>query len=283
MELIDLHVHSSISDGTLSPSDVVSLALSKGLNAIALTDHDTIDGVAEARRAAAGTSLKVVSGAELSCTYEGKEIHMLGLFIDHTSDALKSALLFQRDKRTRRNEEMIRRFAEDGILLTLEDLNGNTPGAVITRAHFARVLLQKGYVSSVDQAFKKYLDHSKKYCPPKETFSPEEAIALILAAGGFPAVAHPMLYKLGWRETENMILDFKKMGLKGVEVYYSSHRQYESGRLREICIAHGLLPTGGSDFHGSNKPDIQLGSGRGGLRVPALLLEDIRKELNVNR
>lgn len=283
MELIDLHVHSSISDGTLSPSDVVSLALSKDLKAIALTDHDTIDGVEEARRAAEGSSLEVVSGAELSCTCKGKEIHMLGLFIDHTSDALKSALLFQRAKRIRRNEEIIRRFAEDDMFLTLEDLNGNNPGTVITRAHFARVLLQKGYVSSVDQAFKKYLDHGKKYCPPKETFTPEEAIALILAAGGFPAVAHPMLYKLGWRETENMILDFKKMGLKGVEVYYSSHHQYESGRLREICIAHGLLPTGGSDFHGANKPDIQLGCGRGGLRVPALLLEDIRKELGISR
>lgn len=283
MELIDLHVHSNISDGTLSPSEVVSLALSKDLKAIALTDHDTIDGVEEARRAAEGTSLEVVPGTELSCNYKGKEIHMLGLFIDHTSEALKSALLSQRDKRIRRNEEMIRRFAEDGMLFTPEDLYGKNPGTVITRAHFARVLLQKGYVSSVDQAFKKYLDYGKKYCPAKETFSPEEAMKLILAAGGFPAVAHPMLYKLGWRETESMILDFKEMGLKGVEVYYSSHCQYESGRLREICITHRLLPTGGSDFHGANKPDIQLGNGRGGLRVPTLLLDDIRKELGINR
>lgn len=279
MELIDLHVHSNVSDGTLTPSEVVELAVAKQLTAVALTDHDTVDGVEEAVRAAEGTPLEIISGTELSCVYREKEIHMLGLFIDHTSGELTSSLLRQRFLRKERNAEMIRRFSEGGMPFTMEELEEDNPGAVITRAHFARVLLKKGYVSSADQAFKKYLDQGKKYFIPKQAYRPEEAIRLIRNAGGFPAVAHPILYKLGWKETERMIAELKDMGLMGVEVYYSSHRPYESMRLREICLSQRLLPTGGSDFHGANKPDIELGTGRGGLRVPALLLSDIRAAL----
>ncbi|MEF9953920.1 MAG: PHP domain-containing protein [Clostridium sp.] len=283
MELIDLHVHSNRSDGTLSPASVVSLALSKELKAIALTDHDTVDGIAEALHAAEGTSLEVVPGTELSCLYHGKEIHILGLYIDYESPALNASLTTQREARNQRNEEMIRRFRADGILFTMDELKNSCPDTVITRAHFARVLIEKGYVTSTDQAFKKYLDHDKKYCPPKAAFSPEEAIHLICAAGGFPAIAHPIQYKLGWKETERMILEFKEMGLKGIEVYYTSHCSYESMRLQEICNTYHLLPTGGSDFHGANKPDIQLGCGRGKLRVSALLLNDIKKEQSASR
>lgn len=281
MELIDLHVHSNASDGTMSPAQLVSFALSKGLCAFALTDHDTVDGIDEAIRAAADTALEVVPGTELSCRYHEKEIHMLGLYIDHTSSAFKKTLTRERSSRDRRNEEMIRRFKEGGMEFTMEELTEGNPDTVITRAHFARVLLKKGYVSSLDQAFKKYLDHGKKYCPQKETFSPEEAISVIRKAGGFPAIAHPMQYKLGWKATELMIAEFKEMGLMGIEVYYSSHCQYESSRLLELCYAHHLLPTGGSDFHGANKQDITMGAGRGSLRVPALLLKDIREALNL--
>lgn len=277
MELIDLHVHSDSSDGTLTPSQVVSLALSKELTAIALTDHDTVDGIDEAVGAAVGTALEVIPGTELSCMYNGKEIHILGLYIDHTSDRLTSALGFLQESRVRRNLELLGRFQEDGMMIYPEDLSRGKKDPVITRAHFAHALLEKGYASSMDQAFKKYLDHGRRYYLPKDTFTPKEAIGLILSAGGFPALAHPLMNKQGFKETEHMICDFKKMGLRGVEVYYVSHCQYESMRLREICTAHQLLPTGGSDFHGENKPDIALGSGRGGLRVPALLLDDIKK------
>ena len=279
MDLIDLHVHSNASDGTLSPAQVVSLAVSKKLSAIALTDHDTVDGVPEALEAAMGTGLKVVPGTELSCMCHGKEIHMLGLCLKLDSEEFNDALAVQREARKQRNLEMIRRFAEGGMTFTMEDLTKESPGTVITRAHFARVLMQKGYVTSLNQAFQKYLDQGKKYFIPKEAFEPAEAIRLIRTAGGFPALAHPLQYKLGWKNTEKLICDLKEMGLMGVEVYYSSHCASESVRLREICSACGLLPTGGSDFHGANKPDIDLGSGRGGLRVPALLLKDIQEAL----
>ena len=279
MDIVDLHVHSSASDGTLAPAEVTALALETGLCAYALTDHDTTDGIDEAVDAAAGTGLEVVPGTELSCLYEGTEIHMLGLFLDHHAPELGNALAGLRSDRERRNEEMIRRFQNDGFRISLEDLTAEEPDAVITRAHFARALVKKGYVSSMEQAFRSYLDHGKKYCPPKQTVAPEEAIRLIRSAGGFPALAHPIQYKLGWKKTEALILALKEAGLMGVEVYYSSHTQNDSMKLREICRRLDLLPTGGSDFHGSNKPDISLGFGRGRLRVSALLLEDIKNRL----
>lgn len=276
MGFIDLHVHSDYSDGTFTPSQLVSLAVSKNLSAIALTDHDTIDGIWEAQQAAAKTSLELISGAELSCTYLNQEIHMLGLFLDPNSLILQKGLSRLREARDIRNQEIIRRFTRDGFIFSMEDLTQGSSHTVITRAHFARVLVEKGYVSSVGQAFKRYLDYGKKYCPEKENFLPEEAISLILSAGGFPAIAHPVLYRLGWKNTEKMIADFKELGLKGIEVYYSSHRINESLRLRELCHKYALLPTGGSDFHGTNKPDISLGTGMGGLRVSDLLLKDIK-------
>lgn len=280
MNLIDLHVHSSVSDGSLSPSEVTALALRTGLRAYALTDHDSIAGIREAVRSAEGTDLKVIPGTELSCLCNGCEIHILGLYLNPDAPELSQALSKLQADRNRRNEEMLKRFQEDGFQLSITDLNSGNPNLVITRAHFARALLEKGYVKTMDQAFRSYLDHGKRYCPPKETFSPPEAIRLIRNAGGFPALAHPLQYKLGWKQTEAMILALKEMGLMGVEVYYSSHHRGDSTKLREICRRFDLLPTGGSDFHGSNKPDISLGTGRGGLRVSELLLRDIEARLS---
>lgn len=278
--MIDLHVHSSSSDGTLPPALLTEKALQCGLTAYALTDHDTVAGVGEAKKAALGTSLEVISGAELSCTWEGAEIHILGLYLDESSQLLDNVLTRFRLRRAARNEEMLSRFNRDGYSLSMEDLSQGRPGSVITRAHFARALLEKGYVSSMEQAFKRYLEQGGPYCPPKENFKPEEAISLIRTAGGFASLAHPVLYKLGWKKTELLISCLKALGLGGVEVYYSSHQRSDTQKLQEICRAHSLLPTGGSDFHGANKPDIRLGTGRGGLRVPDPLLEDIRRVLH---
>lgn len=279
MELIDLHVHSSASDGTLSPAAVTALALETGLAAYALTDHDTTDGVREAVEAAKRTPLEVIPGAELSALYGAREIHILGLYVNPESPILCEALGKLRADRARRNDEMLALFQRDGFPITRADLEQGAPGQVITRAHFARALVKKGCVSSMEQAFQRYLDHGKKYCPQKKAFEPREAVRLIREAGGFPALAHPVQYKLGWAKTEAMIQELTEMGLMGIEVYYSSHTRNDSLRLKELCLRYGLLPTGGSDFHGGNKPDIRIGTGRGGLRVSALLLEDIRKSV----
>ncbi len=279
MDWIDLHVHSSASDGTLSPSEVTRLAFQTGLRAYALTDHDTISGIDEAVKAADGCKLEVIAGIELSCPYKEKEIHILGLYIDSQCEELKEALSSLRAQRRERNEALLLHFNRDGFPVTKEDLIGDGDAGVITRAHFARALLKKGCVSSMDQAFRSYLDQGKKYYLPKKTIPPREALRLIRRAGGFPALAHPLQYKLGWKMTEELILSLKEQGLAGVEAYYSSHTLNDCLRLRDICRRHGLLPTGGSDFHGDNKPDIKLGRGRGRLYVPISLLEDIKMHL----
>ena len=270
MKLIDLHIHSTASDGSLTPTEVVNAAEDLGLAAIALTDHDTVDGIDEAICAASGLNLTVVPGIELSC------IHMLGLYIDHKNEELLHFLKEATRKRRERNEKILAAFQKDGFRITMEDLTMENPKTTITRAHFARALLKKGYVSSVDQAFKKYLGPDCPYYRKRETITPEEAIQAIRNAGGFAVLAHPCQYKLGWAKTEELISYLKTLGLGGLECFHSSNNQEESGKLRKLAMKYQLVPTGGSDFHGAAKPDIKIGSGRGGLRVPALYLDEIR-------
>ncbi|MBE7721431.1 MAG: PHP domain-containing protein [Lacrimispora celerecrescens] len=277
MKFVDLHVHSNASDGTFTPSEVVALAAEKGLAAIALTDHDTIDGISEAQAAAAGLPIEIIPGIELSCVYQGEEIHILGLFVDPTDREFISETDALKEIRKKRNEEIIRRFQNAGISITLEEVMAGNPDTVITRAHFARILLEKGYVKNMDQAFKKYLDYSGPYCPRKEKITPEHAMKILTSCKASPVLAHPYQYHLGDKKTEELVRYLKELGLHGLEVYHSSNNQYESGKLKKLAIQYDLFPTGGSDFHGSNKPDISLGTGRGGLRISVLLLDDIKR------
>lgn len=280
MGFIDLHVHSNASDGTLSPSQVVDLAVSRQLDAVALTDHDTIDGLAPALKAAAAYPLELIPGIEMSCVYRGTEIHILGLYIDHHHSGLSQGLQQIRRIRAIRNQQMIQRFQEDGFAIAEADLTVLNPDTVITRAHFAKVLTEKGYTSSMKQAFDKYLQYGGRYCCRQEETTPALAMALLTEAGAFPILAHPMLYHMGYQQMEELVIDLKSMGLKGIEVYHSSNNQYESGILKQLAKRHHLLPSGGSDFHGSNKPDIEIGTGRGGLRISHLLLRDIKEAHN---
>lgn len=277
MNFVDLHVHSNASDGTMPPSQVVASALEKGLTAIALTDHDTIDGISEAQKAAKMHPIEIIPGIELSCVYQGEEIHILGLYVDPTDEIFRKEIESLKTIREKRNHEIIRRFQNAGILITLDEVKGGNPDTVITRAHFARVLYEKGYVKNTNQAFKKFLSYTGPYCPRKEKITPEHAITILRDCKASPVLAHPCQYKLGDKKTEELVSYLKDLGLHGLEVYHSSNNQYESGKLKKLADKYDIFPTGGSDFHGSNKPDIQLGSGRGGLRVSALLLDDIKK------
>ncbi len=277
MKFVDLHVHSNASDGTFTPSEVVALAVEKGLAAIALTDHDTIDGLSEAQAAAAGLPIEIIPGIELSCVYQGEEIHILGIYVDPTDREFISETDALKEIRKKRNEEMIRRFQNAGLSITLDEVMAGNPDTVITRAHFARVLFEKGYVKNMDQAFKKYLDYSGPYCPRKEKITPEHAMKILTDCKASPVLAHPYQYHLGDKKTEELACYLKELGLQGLEVYHSSNNQHESGKLRKLARKCDLFPTGGSDFHGSNKPDISLGTGRGGLRITALLLDDIKR------
>ena len=276
MKLIDLHVHSTASDGSLTPTEVVNRAAGLGLTAMALTDHDTVSGIDEALKAAKDLDMEVIPGIEVSCIYKEKEIHILGLYIDHTNPELLSFLKEASRKRYDRNMEMLAAFNKNGFEITVEDLHCGNPKTVITRAHFARALLKRGYVSSVDQAFRKYLNPDRPYYRSRELITPEEVLNALQAAGGFPVLAHPLQYKLGWAGTEELVSMLKEHGLCGLECFHSSNNQDESGKLRKLAKKYSLAPTGGSDFHGAAKPDIEIGSGRGGLRVSALYLDDIK-------
>lgn len=276
MKFIDLHVHSTASDGSFTPTEVVHLANEAGMTAIALTDHDTVSGISEAIAAADRTELQVVPGVELSCIYKEKELHILGLYIDHTSESLNTYLTETARKRAARNEEMASAFQADGFDISMDDLTLGNPKTTITRAHFARALCAKGYVSSPDQAFKKYLNPDRPYYRKRAVITPEEAIRAIRDAGGFPVLAHPCQYKFGWNETEELIVYLRSLGLGGLECYHSSNNPYESGKLRVLADKHALAITGGSDFHGAAKPDIQIGIGRGGLRISAEYLDAIK-------
>ena len=179
MSYIDLHVHSNASDGTLSPAQVVNEAARAGLSAIALTDHDTTAGVAMATEKGRELGVRVIPGVELSCVYQGKEIHILGLFVHCEDSAFKKELKELLSVRIWRNEEMLRRFQSDGFDITMSDLTAGNPDTVITRAHFARALVEKGYASSMSDAFHTYLQYGGKYCLKKELITPEHAMRFL--------------------------------------------------------------------------------------------------------
>ena len=278
MGFVDLHVHSNASDGTFSPSQVVELAKNAGLDAFALTDHDTTAGVPEALEKGRDLNIEVIPGIEVSSSFDGTEIHILGLFVNSDDPVLAAMLEKMRISRDRRNEKMLGNLAADGISFTKEEICGDNPDTIITRAHIAHALVAKGICSGMDQAFKKYLQYGGRYCPQKEHLSPEEVVKTLISNGAFVALAHPFQYKFGDKKTEELIAHMADLGMKGLEVYHSSNNKLESMKLQEMAVRHHLLPTGGSDFHGGNKPDISIGTGRGGLRVSSLLLEDIKRE-----
>ena len=278
MGFVDLHVHANASDGTFSPSQVVELAKNAGLDAFALTDHDTTAGVPEALEKGRDLNIEVIPGIEVSSSFDGTEIHILGLFVNSDDPVLAAMLEKMRISRDRRNEKMLENLAADGISFTKEEICGDNPDTIITRAHIAHALVAKGICSGMDQAFKKYLQYGGRYCPQKEHLSPEEVVKTLISNGAFVALAHPFQYKFGDKKTEELIAHMADLGMKGLEVYHSSNNKLESMKLQEMAVRHHLLPTGGSDFHGGNKPDISIGTGRGGLRVSSLLLEDIKRE-----
>lgn len=280
MESIDLHVHSNASDGTLSPTEVVTHGQKCGLSAIALTDHDTVAGITEAIIASEHTSLEVIPGIELSCNYLNTELHILGFFVDHKDELLINKLSELKKKRYSRNEQLLERFNAAGFDITMERLFAGNKNTVITRAHFARALYEQGYVKSKGDAFKKYLDSGCPFYIPKPKVSPDDAISIIKSAKGIPVLAHPLLYKLGYNQISKLLSELTPYGLRGMEVYHSSNNIFESAKLKEIAQHNNLLITGGSDFHGSNKPDIELGKGRGKLFIPIDLLNTLKKEVS---
>lgn len=278
--LIDLHVHSNYSDGTLSPSELIDLGLKNNLSVIALTDHDTLAGIDEAQRAVSlkrdkGFKITLVPGVEISVFYKGHDIHILGLLIDHYNPSLNKALDQANNSRNIRNEKIARNFRNDGIPITLEKLQENSENSVITRAHFAMYLVEHGYAKSTNDAFKRFLCKGSPYYVSRDYLSAEKGIEMIHGANGLAFIAHPLLYGFTQSQVVKMIEDFKKMGIDGIEAIHSSNTKAQKNFLVGLANKNNLLITGGTDFHGDVKPDIALGKGMGNMKIPYSIYEKI--------
>lgn len=268
MGQVDLHVHSTCSDGTLTPSELVSYGLKKNLVAMALTDHDTITGIDEALDAAKATSMEIIPGIEYSTNYNNKDVHIVGLFINHKSqEFLKSLDQFMKT-RIDRNIKLCSNLVEGGIDISLEALEEMFPNTVITRAHYAKYLVTKGYVNSKDDAFNRYLGDHTKYFVPRCNITPMDVIEVTKKAGGIPILAHPTLYGFGKDTLDKLVSDLKEVGLMGIECKYCTYTASEEREIKALAKKYELLPSGGSDFHGDNKKGLDLGSGYGSLYIP---------------
>lgn len=279
---VDLHVHSDKSDGSFTPAQLVDMAAAKGLCAFALTDHDTTAGVKEAVAAGAAKGIEVIPGIEFSTEYMGKDIHIVGLFIDEDAPAFQSHLQKFVDSRAERNRKMCERLRADGIDISYEKLLEAFPGSVITRGHYSRFLFDHGYVKSLPEAFDRYLGDHTKYFVPREKISPSDAVKLILEVKGIPILAHPTLYHMGRDALALLIRTLKDAGLVGIEGIYSTYSAGEEREIRQLAAKYGLLLSGGSDFHGKSKPKLEMGTGYGKLFIPEDILRTIkekRKEL----
>lgn len=302
MLTVDLHVHSNRSDGSFSPTQLVDYACEKGLAAFALTDHDTIDGLEEAIRyaqelrerqsqaacapaekpgdgafqATAHRIPEVIPGIEFSTEYMGQDVHVLGLYIDYRNEDFTGQLKAFVDSRVTRNQKMCALLQENGIPVSYEELTEEYPNAVITRAHYAKHMLSHGYVKTMSEAFDRYIgDHCPCYIP-REKVTPVRAVELILSAGGIPILAHPVLYHMSDAQLDALTARLKEAGLEGLEAIYSTYTLSDERRMRALAKKYGLAISGGSDFHGANKPGLDLATGYGKLFVPYSVLEDLR-------
>lgn len=273
---IDLHVHSNGSDGTLTPAQVVEQAAQAGLYAMALTDHDTVSGVAEAIEAGERLNVRVIPAIEISSARNGGDVHILGYGVDVKNAEFLEELGKIRNIRIERNRKMAKLLADHDFSITYEELLAKFgEGAIITRAHFARYLLDTDQIGSVSEAFEKYIGPGCPCYLPKEEITIERAMAILRMAGARPVLAHPMLYKLTKDELEELVDRLVDLGLYGIEAVYTTYSTEEENYVKRLARRKGLVITGGSDFHGANKPKIAIGKGFGGLYVPADLLEDL--------
>ena len=272
MRYVDLHTHSDKSDGNLTPSELVDLAVSKDLAAIALTDHDTTEGLDEAIIRGFKTGLMVIPGVELSSEYHGQDIHIVGLGIDHHQEEFCQKLHEFVDSRINRNQKMCKKLTEAGMPIDYDELISTFPDSVITRAHYARLMCEKGYVKSPAEAFERYIGDHAPYFIPREKVTPMQAIELIRSADGIPVLAHPLLYGYGKERLDKLVHELKDAGLVAMEVYYSTYSQSDERDMRSLAQKYELLESGGSDFHGKAKPGLELGTGYGSLHVPESVL-----------
>lgn len=281
MRPVDLHVHSCKSDGSMTPTELVDYAITKNLRAFALTDHDTTDGLDEAINYAKDKPIEVIPGIEFSTEYEGRDIHIVGLYIDHHSDAFLNEIQTFRDSRIQRNIKMCQNLNEAGIDITYEKLTNEYPDCVITRSHYAKYLLNHGYIKSLKEAFDRYVGDNCKYFVPREKITPSQATKLILKSGGLPILAHPVLYHMSKERLDKLVAILKNDGLIGIEAIYSTYAPSDERDIRKLASKYDLCISGGSDYHGTAKPGLDLATGYGKLYIPEDILDKLKENLNI--
>ncbi len=274
---IDLHIHTTASDGSLSPSEVVALAEKAGMKAIAITDHDTADGIEEAAAAAKEQGIELVPGIELSVDYKGRGIHILGYFIDTKNKHLRSLLDWVISERERRNAIIAEAMRADGMAVSLDELHEKYPESVIGRPHFAAELVAEGKVESVKEGFDKYLSPGGRYYRKREYIPMDMAFEALRRCGAKAVFAHPLQYRLSHEELLELTALLKEKGIVGMECIYSVYSPEESAYLKTLAADFDLCVTGGSDFHGAGKPHISIGTGCGDMKVGYELLEKLKE------
>lgn len=276
---IDLHTHSLKSDGSMTPAEVVREAKKAGLAAIALSDHDTVDGLPEAIAEGEKIGIEVIPAIEFSVQSK-TETHILGYFIDYNNPHLKQIIKEVVDLRIERNHVTTRRLNELGFDITLEEVRALAPNNFVGRAHFARVLMDKGYTQSVKEGFEKYMSVGKyAYCE-KQRLTARDAVELIAECGGISFLAHPHLTKLPDDELKEFLAELKNYGLCGIEGYYTDYTPEMQAKYHALAEEMGLMISGGTDFHAAMKPHISIGTGTGNMKIPYSVLENMKKNLH---
>ncbi|MCK9239605.1 PHP domain-containing protein [Desulfocurvus sp.] len=273
---IDLHTHSTASDGTLRPAELVALARRSGLEALALTDHDTSAGLSEFLAAGRREGLEVIAGCELAVTAPSGFMHILGLYLPERPAHLEAGFAWLNERRASRNARIVEKLRALGIDVTYERVLEIAGEGTVGRPHLALALMEAGAAASVQDAFDRYLGSSGRAYLPKDKFSPARALELLRAEGATPILAHPYTLELEGPALRALLAELKELGLEGIEVHYTEHTRTQTAAYLALAAELGLLVSGGSDFHGAVKPAIALGRGRGGLHVPYKVLADIK-------
>jgi 3',5'-nucleoside bisphosphate phosphatase len=278
--LIDLHTHSNYSDGSDEPAALVDRAVDAGCTALALTDHDTTEGLDLAAQRATERGIELIPGIELSCHSANRAVHLLGYFIDRTDAVLQERLTNQRRLRDERNDRLILRLAELGITMSMEDVAAEAGAGAIGRPHFAAVLVRQGHASSIDDAFVRFLADDAPAHVHRRELPVAHAIALIHEAGGVAVWAHPMT---PWvKHINDLDADLNEMidaGLDGIEARYARYDGDVRRQLVKLARRHSIVATGGSDYHGTFKPDLAIGAGLGDLDVPYEVIPELRERI----
>jgi 3',5'-nucleoside bisphosphate phosphatase len=277
MSRLDLHLHTTHSDGSLSPDEVVRLAHQAGVTALAITDHDITTAIPAATEAGGALGIEVIPGIEISSLLGDSELHVLGYFLHWQDPLLNERLVTLRDSRHRRNPMIIARLQALGIGITYDEVRAVAGSDSVGRPHIARVLMEKGVVASAKDAFDRFLANGKPAYVPRDLPSPAEAIRWIKEAKGLAVLAHPTWVSApDGSALATLVKQLKDDGLDGIEVHYSTHTSRQTREYLSLAKQLGLLVTGGSDFHGVTKPDIEVGVGRGTLHVPDSLLPTLK-------